>query len=289
MKLIFTILFGIFVFIPMIAIGFILIVPKDKMIVLVSPLPVIGPHTETIANTKSDIIDRGAYLVDDSLYLVRSKWRDINNFTLTNRVQKIIIELEPVRITKVVANGNQPFASKTTSPTEPKKSKIHSTFIENNSLKITATHPKNETPVTPPTKVPQNKTGANKYKIGMKFYKGIGEASKNLKTARKWFLEAAALGNAAAQYNLGIMSYLGQGIEQNFSDAAKWFEYAAKQDYTLAQYNLGFMFYEGKGVKKNYLQAFMWIDRAARLGDKKAIQARPTIEKMLPEDLIQGK
>jgi len=256
---------------------------------MVRPLPVIGPHTGTIANIKSDIIGRGTHFVDDSLYSVRSTWRDITSLTLTNRVQKIIIELEPVRITKLGVNENQPFSSKSTSSTEPKENQAHSAFIENNSLKVTATHPKNKTPVTPPTKVQKSKTGASEYKTGLKFYKGIGEASKNFKTARKWFLKAAAKDNAAAQYNLGIMSYLGQGIEKSFSDAAKWFEYAAIQDNTLAQYNLGFMYYEGKGVAKDYLQAFMWVDRAARLGDKKAIQARPTIEKMLPKDLIQGK
>ena len=85
------------------------------------------------------------------------------------------------------------------------------------------------------------------------------------------------------------MAYLGQGTEQSYEEAAIWFERAAKQDNTLAQYNLGFLFYEGKGVRKDVLQAFMWIDRAARLGDKKAIKALETLEKLLPKDLIEAK
>jgi hypothetical protein len=279
-------LFGLLIFIFLIISGFLLIVPKDELIVMVRPLPVLGPHTETIINIKTNITDGGAYFIDDAMYFVTSTWLNIIDFSLTNHAQKIVIELDPVRTTKTTLNSHQPFTSKEIPLT---KSPPHLVTVADNPLGVPRARPKNKTSITPASKTQKNNTGASEYKTGLTFYKGIGEASKNFKTAREWFLKAAAKANAAAQYNLGIMSYLGQGIDQNFSDAAKWFEQAAKQDNSLAQYNLGFMFYEGKGVAKDYLQAFMWIDRAARLGDKKAIQARPTIEKMLPKDLIQGK
>ena len=73
-------------------------------------------------------------------------------------------------------------------------------------------------------------------------------------------MKSTTKGNAAAQYNLGVMSYMGQGMEKIFSDAAKWFEQAANQDNTLAQYNLGFLFFEGKGVAKKLFTGF-YVDR----------------------------
>ena len=144
-------------------------------------------------------------------------------------------------------------------------------------------------PITPPPPAPKTDIGAKEHKTGLTYYKGTDGVAKNYKTAAEWFLKSSAKGNAASQYNLGIMSYLGQGMEQSYEQAASWFEQAAKQDHALAQYNLGFLFYEGKGVAKDDLQAFMWIDRAARLGDKKAIKARDTLEQILPKDLLKSK
>jgi hypothetical protein len=286
LKLVITILFGLFVIISLFFSGFVLMVPKDRFTAIIRPLPVIGLHTDTIVNIKKDITIRGAYLVEDTLYAVTSTWRNISDFSLTKSNQKVVINLVPLRTTNSEANKLHTIISKTMSTTNPKKNQQHTTPVEENLLKVVTTHPKKKSPLTP---IPQTTSGASEHKTGLTFYKGIDGALKNFKTARKWFLKSAAKGNAAAQYNLGIMSYTGQGIEQDFSDAAKWFEQAAKQGNTLAQYNLGFLFYEGKGVAKDYSQAFVWIDRAARLGDKKAIQARPTIEKLLPEDFIKEK
>ena len=286
MKLVLTILFGLFVFISIIGSGFILIIPKDKLTAMVRLLPVIGPHTGTIVNIKNDLANWKTYLVEDTLYAVTSTWRDITGLSLTSRVQKVVILLEPVRTTKSEANRPSPIATKIMSTIDQKKIPPLMALIEEAPPKVAPATSKKRMPLTP---IPQNDAGAREHKTGLTFYKGVDGASKNFKTAREWFLKAATKGNAAAQYNLGVMSYLGQGIEKSSPNAAKWFEQAAKQDNTLAQYNLGFLFFEGKGVKKDYLQAFMWIDRAARLGDKKAIEARPTIEKLLPKDLTKGK
>ena len=119
------------------------------------------------------------------------------------------------------------------------------------------------------------------HKRGLRYYK-----VKNFKKASKWFLQAAKKGYASAQYNLGVMSYLGQGMQQNYTQAANWFEKAGNQDHASAQYNLGYIYYEGKGVEKDNLQAYMWIDRSANLGDKKAIRARDSMQIVLPKDIF---
>ena len=48
-------------------------------------------------------------------------------------------------------------------------------------------------------------------------------------TAVRSFTLAAEQGNANAQYNLGLMYDIGEGVPQDDKTAVKWFELAAKQ------------------------------------------------------------
>ena len=331
MKLVLTTLFGLFAFITLGVAGSVLIMPDDDLTAQVRPMPVIGPYADSIIHIKHNTIDSASYFVEDTFYSLKSTWHGITHFSLTDRTQKVVIQLDPFRIKEQqstvheappappVIPTEKPVAKPVAKPvpehvTKPKQAHkqpepVASPPKKNMPSKTEAAHaPKKavedkKAPIAHPVKKPIPKprpkkkpppaekmdTGTSEHKTGLTFYKGIGGASKSFKTARKWFLLAADKANAAAQYNLGIMAYLGQGTEQSYEEAAIWFERAAKQDNTLAQYNLGFLFYEGKGVRKDVLQAFMWIDRAARLGDKKAIKALETLEKLLPKDLIEAK
>lgn len=67
--------------------------------------------------------------------------------------------------------------------------------------------------------------------------------------------EAAAKGEADAQYNLGVMYYKGQGAKQNFKEAMSCFKLAAEQGNESAQINLGTMYYRGEGEVQDYVQA----------------------------------
>ena len=333
LKLVLTTLFGLFAFITLGVAGSVLIMPDDDLTAQVRPMPVIGPYADTIIHIKHNIIDSASYFVEDTFYSLKSTWHGITHFSLTDRTQKVVIQLDPFRIKEQKSTVHEtppappvipaakpvekPVAKPVAKPmpkhvTEPKQahkqpepvasppkknmpSKTEAAHAPKKAFedkKATIAHPVKKPipkPRPPPPPAEKMDTGTSEHKTGLTFYKGIGGASKSFKTARKWFLLAADKANAAAQYNLGIMAYLGQGTEQSYEEAAIWFERAAKQDNTLAQYNLGFLFYEGKGVRKDVLQAFMWIDRAARLGDKKAIKALETLEKLLPKDLIEAK
>src|SRR5208283_3546267 len=66
--------------------------------------------------------------------------------------------------------------------------------------------------------------------------------------AIKEFRPLATKGNAAAQFNLGLMSELGQGVPQDYSKAASRYRQAAKQGYVEAQIKLGEMYAKGQGV-----------------------------------------
>ena len=82
--------------------------------------------------------------------------------------------------------------------------------------------------------------------------------------------QRAVAGDAVAQYNLGVMYYEGQGVEQNFKDAAKWFRKAAEQGNAMAQYSLGFMYGKGDGVLQDDVTAYAWWDISAANGQEKA-------------------
>ena len=49
-------------------------------------------------------------------------------------------------------------------------------------------------------------------------------------------------GNAAAQYNLGVMYHEGKGMPQDYAKAVRWFRDAANQGNAYAQHNLGVMY-----------------------------------------------
>ena len=80
--------------------------------------------------------------------------------------------------------------------------------------------------------------------------------------------EAAKLGHAIAQYNLGVMLSKGQGCEKNPAAAHEWYEAAAEQDIPEAQFALAEAYYNGVNVKQDLQLAKAWYQRAAKLGHK---------------------
>ena len=91
--------------------------------------------------------------------------------------------------------------------------------------------------------------------------------------ALRLFQPLADQGNAEAQYNLGNIYIMGQGVPKNDAEAAKWFRFAADQGYAPAQYNLGVLFGSGWGVPQNYGEAAKWY----RLALIKVMPTRSTI------------
>jgi TPR repeat protein len=67
-------------------------------------------------------------------------------------------------------------------------------------------------------------------------------------TALRLLRPLAEQGDPAAQYDLGIMYFVGQGVAQNATEAANWFRKAAEQGDLNAQYNLGALYDHGYGV-----------------------------------------
>jgi len=115
------------------------------------------------------------------------------------------------------------------------------------------------------------------YEEGLRFFKGDGVA-KDYAQAHKLFVEAAAMGQAKAQYRLGFMASLGKGVKKSDQEAVSWWQKAAKQNDPDAQYYLGYMYEIGGGVKQDLGEAKKWYQKAAANGNVNAAQSL----KMLP-------
>ena len=86
-----------------------------------------------------------------------------------------------------------------------------------------------------------------------------------------WYRETARLGDARAQFTLGLLYANGKGVPENGKEAVVWYRRAADQGHARAQYNLGWMYANGKGVPADEVQAAAWYREAADQGHAKAI------------------
>ncbi len=108
-------------------------------------------------------------------------------------------------------------------------------------------------------------------------------------TALRVFRQLADQGDAAAQFNLGLMYSKGQSVAQDYAATVRWYRKAADQGYAYAQYNLGFMYEKGHGVTQDNVQAHMWYSLAAARGNKIARNKRDLLaEKMTPAQIAEA-
>jgi TPR repeat protein len=106
----------------------------------------------------------------------------------------------------------------------------------------------------------------------------------------KVFREHAELGNADAQYALGIAygelnGGLG-GVQEDNTEALKWYRKAAEQGLADAQNYLGVMYTYGEGVPKDYIVAYMWFNLAAAQGYENAKVNNGFISKRMSKEQI---
>ena len=86
------------------------------------------------------------------------------------------------------------------------------------------------------------------------------------------WLPLAELGDAEAQYNLGVMYDEGAGRDRVLGKAAEWYGMAAEQGFVDAQTNLGIMYMSGQGVPRDRASAQRWLQMAADQGDSEAAE-----------------
>jgi hypothetical protein len=106
---------------------------------------------------------------------------------------------------------------------------------------------------------------AAQYDLGVLYARGDGLV-QDYASAASWFRAAAAQGNIVAQYNLGVLYERGLGVSRNETEALNWYRSAADQNHPAAQFNLALAFANGNGAKQDFATAARWYQRAARRG-----------------------
>ena len=129
--------------------------------------------------------------------------------------------------------------------------------------------------------------------LGVMYYKGEG-VKQDKSIAKKWFSKACDNGDqngceaykqlseellkATEQsveqkyvqtvnwYNLGILYFNGQGVEQDYPKAFNLFRKSAERGYAAAQLNLGYMYFSGQGVMQDKSLAKEWFGKACDNG-----------------------
>lgn len=85
-----------------------------------------------------------------------------------------------------------------------------------------------------------------------------------------WQVKAAEQGLAEAQFEIGLRYLSGAVLEQDLDSALDMFTEAANQHHVPAQKQLGTMYFQGAGVAKDLVQAHLWFSAAALNEDRAA-------------------
>ena len=79
-------------------------------------------------------------------------------------------------------------------------------------------------------------------------------------------MDAARLGDVAAENNVGQMYETGRGAPANGGEAFAWYKRAAEAGLGSAQVNLARSYIEGRGTSPDRAAAIFWLERAQKQG-----------------------
>ena len=92
----------------------------------------------------------------------------------------------------------------------------------------------------------------------------------DFKAAYAELLPSAEAGDAAAQYEIGLMRDSGYGVAEGPHSAAHCFRAAAEHGHDRAQHAIATYYEPGKGVEQDFAQAAHWYGLSAEQGNAKA-------------------
>lgn len=111
---------------------------------------------------------------------------------------------------------------------------------------------------------------AAEFLVGVKYTEGSGVPA-DLSKAAVWYQKAADKGLAPAQYRLASLYEKGRGVEKDLPKAKAWYSKAAEAGNAKAMHNLAVLFAEGGGGQPDYAAAAKWFEAAANYGVKDSL------------------
>ena len=103
------------------------------------------------------------------------------------------------------------------------------------------------------------------YAVALRYADSKG-AARDLKAAAEWFERAARAGLAPAQYRLAAMYERGFGVDRSLDQARTWYAAAGKQGHVKAMHNLAVSVSGRDGGTPDYAMAAKWYGEAASYG-----------------------
>lgn len=103
------------------------------------------------------------------------------------------------------------------------------------------------------------------YRLGVLYQIGQG-VEKDLEEARKWFAVASDAGLREAEFNYAIMLETGTGGARDPKEAARLYEIAAGKGVRQAFLPLGILYARGEGVERDLVESLKWLLLAERVG-----------------------
>jgi len=111
---------------------------------------------------------------------------------------------------------------------------------------------------------------AAEFLVGVNYTEGNGIAA-DLSKAAVWYQKAADKGLAPAQYRLASLYEKGRGVDRDVAKAKAWYTRAAEAGNAKAMHNLAVLFAEGGGDQPDYAAAANWFEKAANYGVKDSL------------------
>ncbi|OMG70975.1 tetratricopeptide repeat protein [Burkholderia ubonensis] len=108
--------------------------------------------------------------------------------------------------------------------------------------------------------------------LGKALLLGSGDLPKDYARARTLLAAAAAHGDPAAAYYLGLIYRSGYGIAADPAQAARWFDVASRADIPAADFMLANAYRDGSGVPRDDARALALYRRAAEHELPEAVQ-----------------
>lgn len=110
---------------------------------------------------------------------------------------------------------------------------------------------------------------AAQYNLGLLYQHGLG-VERQLAVAVKWYGLAAQNGDADAQTVIGDLYADGFWGAKDYAKAVQWYRLAAEQGHAEGERKLGVLLAQGRGVTQDSSAAIMWLQRAVEQGDTEA-------------------
>jgi S1-C subfamily serine protease len=116
--------------------------------------------------------------------------------------------------------------------------------------------------------------------LGLRYYGGDGVARDPARAAY-WWKQAAAQGDDQAQVALAALYFKGEGVAQDREQALRWWQKAAAGGNGDAQATLGWVYFNGLGVPRDRVLGLAWTNLAAGSGIQRAVATLPVFEAQL--------